>query len=114
VLNVVKATEMLEFIDTPKRWAVLEPLGRQFLQASPDDRKSLWRGQLLKLHLFQQVRDVLLRQPEQVVERDFVLETIIVRMPQENYETVFNTFIRWARFGSLFSYDETTELMSLG
>lgn len=114
MLNVVKATEMLEFIDTPKRWAVLEPLGRQFLQASPDDRKSLWRGQLLKLHLFQQVRDVLLRQPEQVVERDFVLETIIVRMPQENYETVFNTFIRWARFGSLFSYDETTELMSLG
>lgn len=48
------------------------------------------------------------------MERDFVLETIIMRMPQENYETVFSTFIRWARFGSLFSYDEATGLISLG
>jgi len=34
-------------------------------------------------------------------------------MPQENYEKVFNTFIRWARFGDLFAYDETMEKISL-
>jgi NitT/TauT family transport system ATP-binding protein len=113
VLNVVKAAEMLDFIDTPKRWAVLEPLGYQFVRAAPDERKTMWREQLLKLHLFRQVRDALRRQSEHILERDFVLETIIMQMPQENYETVFHTFVRWARFGSLFSYDETTEVISL-
>jgi NitT/TauT family transport system ATP-binding protein len=34
VLNVVKAAEMLDFIDTPKRMAILEPLGQRFLRAS--------------------------------------------------------------------------------
>jgi hypothetical protein len=34
-------------------------------------------------------------------------------MPHENYEQVFTTFIRWARFGDLFSYNETTNMISL-
>jgi len=34
-------------------------------------------------------------------------------MPHENYEKVFNTFILWARFGDLLSYDETTNLIAL-
>jgi hypothetical protein len=56
---------------------------------------------------------VLQKQPQHEVDRDFVLETIIMRMPQENYERIFETFIRWARFGDLFSYDETTNTVSL-
>ena len=73
----------------------------------------IWRGQLLKLGIFREIHNTLQRQPEHALERDFVLETIIMRMPQENYENVFSTFIRWARFGDLFSYDETTEVISL-
>ncbi len=69
--------------------------------------------QLLKLRLFREVYDVLQRQPKYEVDRDFVLETIIMRMPDENYEKVFNTFIGWARFGNLFSFDETTDWISL-
>jgi NitT/TauT family transport system ATP-binding protein len=47
------------------------------------------------------------------VHRDFVLETIIMRLPQENYERVFQTFMRWARFGNLLAYDENTQMVSL-
>ena len=46
------------------------------------------------------------------VDRGFVLETIVTRMPYENYEKVFNTLVRWARFGGLFSYDEQTQRLS--
>ena len=49
-----------------------------------------------------------------MIDRDFVLETIVTRMPYENYEKIFNTFIRWARFGDLFAYDETVQRISLG
>jgi hypothetical protein len=43
------------------------------------------------------------------VDRGFVLETIVTRMPYENYEKVFNTFVRWGRFGDMFTYDEATQ-----
>ena len=53
------------------------------------------------------------RQPDRAVDSDFVLETIVTRMSYENYERVFQTFVRWARFGELFAYDETTQRLTL-
>jgi NitT/TauT family transport system ATP-binding protein len=113
VINVVKAAELLNFVDTPRRLVVLEPDGQRFVKAAPGDRQALWREQLLKLRLFRDVREALLREPRHQVDRDFLLETIVLNMPQENYETTFNTFIRWARFGDLFAYDEDTQMISL-
>ncbi|HKB36371.1 MAG TPA: AAA-associated domain-containing protein, partial [Gemmataceae bacterium] len=78
-----------------------------------DDRKALWREQLLHLRLFRDIRDVLEHQPDRSVDRDFVLETIITRMPYENYHRIFNTFVRWARFGELFSYEPTEQRVTL-
>jgi NitT/TauT family transport system ATP-binding protein len=113
VINVVRAAEMLNFVDTPKRMVILESEGRSFVAALPEQRKALWRVELLKLALFKEIYKTLQREATYAVDRDFVLETIIMHMPQENYETVFNTFIRWARFGDLLSYDETTGMVSL-
>jgi NitT/TauT family transport system ATP-binding protein len=113
MLNVVKAAEMLDFVDTPKRLVVLEPEGQRFVKAMPEERKPLWQEHLLRLRLFRELRDVLLRQPRHEVEKEFVLETIILNMPQENYERVFQTLMGWARFGELFDYDDVTETVSL-
>lgn len=113
VITVVKAAELLDFVDTPKRLVVLEPDGHRFLKANAEDRKEIWRGQLLKLRLFRDIFEALRREPKHEIDRDLLLETIIMHMPQENYEKVFNTFIRWARFGDLFAYDEASETISL-
>ncbi|HEX5272854.1 MAG TPA: nitrate/sulfonate/bicarbonate ABC transporter ATP-binding protein [Gemmataceae bacterium] len=113
MLNVVKAAEMLDFVDTPKRLVVLEPEGLRFVRASPDERKPLWREHLLRLRLIRELREALLRQPRHDIEKLFVLETIIMNMPQENYERVFVTLMSWARFGELFDYDDVTETVSL-
>jgi NitT/TauT family transport system ATP-binding protein len=113
VISVVKAAEMLDFVDTPKRMVVLEPTGQRFLKADPEGRKAIWREQLLKIHLFRDIYDMLRREPKHEIDRDLLLETIIMHMPQENYEKMSNTFIRWARFGDLFGYDENTEMISL-
>jgi NitT/TauT family transport system ATP-binding protein len=113
MLNVVKAAEMLDFVDTPKRLVVLEPEGLRFIRAMPDARKPQWREHLLRLRLFRDLHDALLRQPRHEVEKLFLLETIIMNMPQENYERVFETLMSWARFGELFAYDEKTETVSL-
>jgi hypothetical protein len=59
------------------------------------------------------MNEVLQRQPDHAVERDFLLETLVMRLPQENCERVCHTFIGWARFGNLFAYDEVRQIISL-
>jgi NitT/TauT family transport system ATP-binding protein len=113
MLNVVKAAEMLDFVDTPKRLVVLEPDGLRFVRTMPEDRKPLWRESLLRLRLFRDLHDALGRQPRHEVEKLFVLETIIMNMPHENYERVFATLMSWARYGELFDYDDVTETVRL-
>jgi NitT/TauT family transport system ATP-binding protein len=111
MISVVEAAELLNFVDTPKRLVVLEPDGQRFLRADAEGRKAVWREELLKLKLYQTVNEALTHSPEGV-DRDFVLETIVLHLPQENYEAQFQTFIRWARFGNLFAFDENTGLVT--
>jgi NitT/TauT family transport system ATP-binding protein len=106
VLSIVEGAELLDFVDTPKRMVVLEPLGKRFVQAEPGQRQALWRERLLTLHLFREIYEALQRAPDHCLDEDFVKESIIMHLPQENYETVFQTFIRWAWYGNLFVYDE--------
>jgi NitT/TauT family transport system ATP-binding protein len=113
MIRVVRAAELLDYVDTPKRMVVFEPEGQRFVRATPEERKAIWREHLLRLRLFHDIYEVLQREPTHEIDRDFVLETIIMHMPQENYEKMFATFVRWARFGDLFAYDENTEMLSL-
>jgi cobalt-zinc-cadmium resistance protein CzcA len=113
VVFTVKAGELLGFIDTPGSLVVLTETGKRFVQASAEERKTLWQEQILTLGLFREIYEVLERQPDRAVDADFVLETIVTRMPHENYEKVFNTLVRWARFGELFVYDEASQKISL-
>ncbi|HEX3600623.1 MAG TPA: AAA-associated domain-containing protein, partial [Lacipirellulaceae bacterium] len=113
LINIVEAAEMLNFVDTPKRLVVLDAVGKRFVQATLDERQVLWREQLLNLQMFREIYETLCRQPNGHLERDFVLETIILSMPEENYERSFDTFIQWGRFGNLFAYDDTDGILSL-
>jgi hypothetical protein len=113
VVYIVKAAELLAVAETPLNMVVLTAEGRRLVEATPEQRKTLWRERLLTLRLFREVYELLQQQPDHAVDSDFVLETIVMHMPYENYERVFNTFIRWARFGGLFAYDDTTQRISL-
>ena len=60
-IAVVKAAEMLDFVDTPGRLVILETDGRRFVKAGPAERKTIWREQILKLRLFRTVHDMIQR-----------------------------------------------------
>jgi NitT/TauT family transport system ATP-binding protein len=102
---------MLDLLDTPKRLVVLTPEGERFVKATPFERKSIWREQLLKLRLFQEVRAMIARDGE--ARRDAVLEMIHRVMPHESYEKAFVTLVHWSRFGDLFAYHEVSETLSM-
>ena len=112
-IAVVKAAELLDFVDTPKQLVKLDTAGQQFVRASTAERPALWRNQLLRLRLFRELTETLRRAPGQRVSQDFVLETLVLRLPQENYQKTFQTLIGWARFGDLFTYDEAAEVVAL-
>lgn len=111
VITIVKAGEMLDFLDTPRRVVVLEPEGERFVKASPMERKVIFRQHLLELRLFQEVRAMIER--EGPVHRDAVVELVHREMPHENYERTFTTLVRWARFADLFAYDEGSEMLEM-
>ena len=114
IIAVVKAAEMLNLVETPRQMVVISSIGRRFVQAGLEERKALWREQLFRLRLFQSVWDLLLRQPDHTVDADLVREKIIFAMPEEDYERVFTTLIRWARFGNLLDYDEASNRVRIG
>jgi NitT/TauT family transport system ATP-binding protein len=109
----VNAAELLDLVDTPRRLVVLSPEGSRLVKAGHAERKALFRERIVGLHLFQQVRDALLRGEGRRIDRDFVLELIAVQTPNEDYEAMFDTFVQWARFADLFAYDELTETLGL-
>ena len=113
MINIVEGAEILNFVDTPKRMVILDAAGREYLRSTPEARPAIWRRELLKLQLYRKVRDALEREPTHRIDQDFVQETIVLHLPNEHYEKMFDTFIGWARFGDLFAYDEASETISL-
>ncbi len=113
VIAITKAAEILGLVDTPKQDVVLTPLGWQFVRAAGEERKNIWRGRLLELKLFRDLYTKLQKNPDEPINADDVKEQLILALPQENYERMFETVVRWARFGNLFAYDEDTERITL-
>jgi len=109
ILKVVKAAELLDFVDTPKRMVVLTPDGQRFVKATSQERQNIWKEQLLKLRLFKQVNDMLAKHPRAKLDAELVQEVIILNLPSENFEKTFATFIHWTHYGNLFAYDEDTQ-----
>jgi NitT/TauT family transport system ATP-binding protein len=112
VITVVKAAEMLDLVDTPKRMVELTPAGSSFVKASIVDRRELWKKVLTSIRLFTDMSEMLDHAPGHAVDRDVVLETIALRLPSEDYERTFDTLVGWGRYGHMLAYDEASETVS--
>jgi len=112
VLATVKGAEMLGMIDTPQRLVILTPLGRRFVGAGMEERKQIWRTQLLRLALFRAVREQLELAGGELGREDVTAE-IHQRLPREDAERIFETVVVWGRFGELFNYLEDGRLLKV-
>jgi hydrophobic/amphiphilic exporter-1 (mainly G- bacteria), HAE1 family len=113
LFDAAKAAQLLDFVTTtPRRLVVLDHEGSRFVQASPTQRRAIWRERALQLQLFRTTQDMLHRMGGPI-DSDLVLETLILNLPEENYEKAFATFVNWARYGDLFTYDEATRQISM-
>lgn len=106
MIAVVKAAELLDFVDTPRRNVQLTPTGRRLLQAGETARHGVWRAQLLELKLFRELHAALERADDGEIDRELLEESIAMQMPQEDAERTARSVLAWAREGRLFVEDE--------
>jgi NitT/TauT family transport system ATP-binding protein len=108
-IAVVKAGELLGFLDTPKNQVLLTDLGRRMLDADINGRKNIFRDQLLSLSTFRFVLHLLKEARDNRLSKEIIEEELAVRLTTEDVEKVFNTIVGWGRFGDLFEYVATSE-----
>jgi len=83
------------------------------VRAETKERQQIWRSQLLNIKIFRDIDARLQQHPDEPVPADEIKEHLILALPHENYELMFDRVVQWARFGSLFAYDEDTEKITL-
>lgn len=105
ILQVIKAAEMLGFVETPGADVVLTATGARLLKARVNARKMLLKEQLKKLPIFRAVVDSLERSEERRADQDAFLEIFALHLPAEDSESLLKTVIDWGRYAELIGYD---------
>lgn len=113
VIVVSKAAELLDLIDTPQQDVVLTTLGREFVQGDINTRKKIMHRQLGGLGLFAYLLRLLESAPGRRLPAEVVIEQLVLALPTEDPETLFQTVIGWGRYGELIGYDADAQTMYL-
>jgi NitT/TauT family transport system ATP-binding protein len=112
-LGVVKAGEMLDFLDTPKNLVVLTPTGRSFLAADVNARKELINRQIRALETFRFVTQILREASDTRLPKEIIIEELAIRLPGQDYERLFETIVGWGRYAELLGYEPQSEILYL-
>ena len=109
-ISLVKAAEILEFVDTPKDRVRFTELGKRFIDADSDTRKEIFAEQVKKLRLFHIILAYLEVQEE--VDEETVMKDISTALPYENPERILKTMIAWGRYAGLMDHDANTKMVT--
>lgn len=113
LINITKAAELLDFVDTPKQKILLTELGEKFIKSDIANGKRIWKEQLLKLAIYRRIMEMLKKAPRGRLERDHIEEELVLHLPQEDPFKMFHILTGWARYGELFAYSEDTGYITL-
>ena len=108
-IALVKAAEILDFIDTPKDAVRFTELGRRFVAADRAGRRTLFAQQVFKLRLFHIIL-ALLHEFEEV-EAERVIRDIASALPYDSPDKVFQTLIAWGRYAGLMDFNASTGMV---
>ena len=113
VISVSKAAELLDLIDTPQQEVVLTALGRDFVRGDINTRKRIMHWQLRTLGLFTYLLRLLETAPAQRLPVEVVTEQIVMALPAEDPEALFQTVVGWGRYGEIIGYDPDEQVVYL-
>jgi NitT/TauT family transport system ATP-binding protein len=108
-IAIVKAAEILDFVDTPRHEVHFTELGRRFVAADRQQRKAIFAAQVDKLRLFHIILALLAEHEE--VEAQRIIDDIAAALPYDNPEKMFETMIAWGRYAGLMDFNPKTGMV---
>src|SRR5215469_1806681 len=108
-IAIVKAGEILEFVNTPKDEVQLTDLGKRFFESDRQTRKTIFAEQVQKLRLFHIILSYLEVQEE--VSAETVMHDIAAVLPYENPEKILKTMVAWGRYAGLMDFNANTDMV---
>lgn len=113
LLAVIKAGEILGFVETPGAKVQMTKLGKKLIEGDINQRKIIVKEQLKKLSLFKYFINFLKKLQTRSIPSEIIMEEIALHLPNENTESIFKTMLDWGRYGELFGYNSDTDLFYL-
>jgi NitT/TauT family transport system ATP-binding protein len=108
-IALVKAAEILEFVDTPKDQVQFTELGKRFVNAEREGKHAIFAEQVFKLRLFHIILALLEEYEEVDAER--IIKDIGSALPYDNPEKTFQTMIAWGRYAGLMDFNAKTRMV---
>jgi NitT/TauT family transport system ATP-binding protein len=108
-IALVKAAEILEFVDTPKDQVRFTELGKRFVDADRENKHAIFAEQVFKLRLFHII--IALLEEYKEIEAERVIKDIGSALPYDNPEKTFQTMIAWGRYAGLMDFNAKTKMV---
>ena len=111
---IIEILSILRFAEVSEGDIKMTAMGRKFIDSDTDNKKFIFGRLFLKyIPLAHHVVNILNDRELKNAPKDRFLAELDDHFPAEVAERVFDTFIDWARYAELLSYDSNTDLLSL-
>ena len=112
-ISIALAAEMLGFVDTPRHDVIFTALGKKFLNADVNERKLIFKDQILKIPIIRSVVDLVNQSEDGVITREECEDFLADKLPNERPEELFETIVNFTLYAELLDYDSRDEELSL-
>jgi NitT/TauT family transport system ATP-binding protein len=108
-LYLVKASELLELVDTPKQKVILTDLGKHFVEGDINVRKRMLHELFGALRIVQMTTNLLRKDDSFRLPIEALQERVAEWLPSENPLQVVEALVSWGRFAEYFGYNDDTK-----
>jgi len=113
VVRIVKAAELLAFVQTPGQDVQITQLGKDLVNSSTSDQKRIVREQLLKLKIFELLVRLIKVQENQCLPSEELMRELQAALPHEKPRPLFRTLLSWGRYAEIISLDQRKHVIRL-
>ena len=113
LIVIIKAAEILEFVETPGGDLVLLPLGKKVIELPVNEKKRIISQQVAKLPLIDHMVNFLRSREYHQATRPEVIEELIHVLPTERPKPQFDALVNWGRYSELMTFSRDEDVLRL-
>ncbi len=112
-ISIALAAEMLGFVETPRHDVIFTALGKRFLDADVNNRKLIFKEQIMKIPLIKAVVELINNSEDGIITSEECLEFLGEKLPNERSDDLLDTIVNLSLYAELLDYDSRDEELSL-